>query len=104
MVVTCFIEQLVKVVFNSHYYMWDRKIYHQKQGAPTGLRSSCPVRRAMMDDWVEKITKLEERIHTLNSINPEKYSRLDLYQIAKYVDYVITALEKFTRGTISEAC
>ena len=93
------VQQLVTVVFNTHFYIWNGKIYHQQGGAPMGLRSACPISRAVMDFWVNQVKETEERTNTLSRINPVMYSRLDLYLLSKYVDDVITALEKFRPGT-----
>ena len=64
-----------------------------------GLNSSCPISRAMIDHWAGEIRKIEERSQALHTISPIEYAKLDLYLLAKYVDDVLTALEKFQIGT-----
>ena len=85
-------------VFGSHLYMWNGKLYRQMQGAPMGLRSSCPVSRAVMDYWVQNIMDLEEKMGLLADINPIQFERLETYLIEKYVDDVLTALNKLRKG------
>ena len=41
-IVGCIVQQLVKLVFGTHFFMWNREIHHQQGGAPMGLDSSCP--------------------------------------------------------------
>ena len=94
----CVIEQLVRLVFGTHFYMWDGEVYHQQKGAPMGLRSSCPASRAVMDFWIEEVRKLEEKMASLNTINPIRYEKLETYLIKKYVDDVMTALETMKKG------
>ena len=60
MILGCLVEQMVKEVFNSHFYYWNGDIYHQEGGAPMGLRSACPISRAMMDHWVTKVLAVAE--------------------------------------------
>ena len=33
----CITQQLVKVVFGSHYYVWNNQIFKQTEGCPMGL-------------------------------------------------------------------
>ena len=92
-------QQLVKLVFNHHYYMWENQIFHQQDGCPMGIQSSCPVSRVVMDDWHDKVKEVEVRMDTLATINPVGYEKLEIYLIEKYVDDVATALEALKRGT-----
>ena len=49
LIMACLVEQLVKVVFQNHFYFWNNRLYQQQDGAPMGLRSSSPVSRVVMD-------------------------------------------------------
>ena len=64
-----------------------------------GLESSCPVSRVVMDFWADEVTKVEQKMEVLTRINPVQYEALVTYLLAKYVDYVLTALEEMKRGT-----
>ena len=48
LIMGCVTEQLVKLVFRSHYYVWCNAIFRQQEGCPMGLQSSCPVVRVVM--------------------------------------------------------
>ena len=36
--ISCVLQQMVKITFGSHFYEWEGKIYHQRTGGQTGLR------------------------------------------------------------------
>ena len=62
LIMGCITQQLVKIVFRSHLYTRNNQIYHQQDGAPMGLESSCPVSRVLMDHWAEAIKENGERM------------------------------------------
>ena len=99
LIMGCVTEQLVKLVFTTYYYVWDGDIYHQEEGCPMGVQSSCPVSRVVMDYWADVVHELEERMEALVQINPVQYENFKLYLLQKYVDDVMTALEEMKRGT-----
>ena len=99
MIAGCLIEKMVQTVFTSRFYMWDERMDLQQEGSPMSLRSSCPVSRAMMDHWVTKVREVEEKSHTLHLLEPSRYARLELAELSKYVDYILSALNKMPRGT-----
>ena len=50
---------------------------------------------------MEEIKKIETRSQDLYCINPVQYERLETYLAAKYVDDVLSALERMTLNKIS---
>ena len=98
LIMGCITQQLVKVVFGSHFYAWDNQIYQQQDGAPMGLESSCPVSQVLMDFWVEAMMHISEKMQALAVLNPVMYERLDIFLLAKYVDDVLAALETMRKG------
>ena len=99
MILGCIVEQMVKEVFNSHFYYWNGDIYHQEGGAPMGLRSACPISRAMMDHWVSKVLSTAEQNNALHQLQPSKYPSIQIHNLSKYVDDVLTLMQKFRKGT-----
>ena len=99
LIIGCITEQLVKLVFGSHFYMWDNVIYRQVTGAPMGLQSSCPVSRVMMDYWRDRVQDVEDRMEALATINPIQYEELKVHLLKKYVDDVLAALNNMKCGT-----
>ena len=79
------------VVFNSNVYAWNGKLYKQVGGCPTGLRPSGPVSRVLMDIWVRSMHQKAELSLTLTALNPQLYSRFEIYLMTKYVDDVFLA-------------
>ena len=59
LVMACVVEQMVRVVFNTHYYEWEGQFYKQIFGGPIGLRATGPVARILMDWWAEQIRDME---------------------------------------------
>ena len=98
LIIACIAEQLVKLVFGTHYYVWNGSIYHQKEGCPMGVESSCPVSRIVMDAWASEVKDIEAKTRELHRINPVQFEPLETFLISKYVDDVLTALEKMKRG------
>ena len=49
LIVACIGQQLTKLVFSTHYYMWDGRIFQQMEGCPMGVEASCPISRMVMD-------------------------------------------------------
>ena len=70
---------MIKEVFGSHFYVWNGVIYHQKSGAPMGLRGSGPASRLLMDEWVEKTKEVEIKSKAMATINPVGYEALDIH-------------------------
>ena len=62
-----------------------------------GLRSACPISRALMDHWAKEIVKIEERAVALSTLNPIMSEPLVSYLMAKYVDDVLKAAEQLRR-------
>ena len=87
-----------QLVFGTHFYVWDNKIFNQQGGAPMGLRSSCPISRLMMDFWASAVKEVEERLQYMNIINPVQYEALKTHLLRKYVDDVLTVLDKLKKG------
>ena len=48
-VLGCVVQQMVKLIFNTHVYEFNGVIYLQTEGGPMGLRSSGPLSRLFMD-------------------------------------------------------
>ena len=42
------IEIVTEAMFNTHFYTFGGKVYHQKGGGPIGLRGTCCVARVVM--------------------------------------------------------
>ena len=61
LIIGCIVQQLIKQVFGSHFYMFDNRIYQQKYGCPMGLSGSCPVSRIVMDHLLREIRKIEDK-------------------------------------------
>ena len=98
MMLACITEQLVKLVFGTHYYVWDNTIYHQKQGAPMGLRSSCPASRLLMDFWADTVRDIEEKMEVLHQLNPVQFESIKTHLLIKYVDDVLTVINRIKPG------
>ena len=94
----CVVEQNIKQIFGSHFYMWDNKIYQQMQGCPMGLEGSGPIAHIVMDFWVDEMMKIESKMKSLSTLNPIMFERLEIFLLSKYVDDIVTALEEFKRG------
>ena len=45
-------EQLVRLIFSTHFYEWEGRLYKQVSGGPIGLRATGMVARINMDFWV----------------------------------------------------
>ena len=73
LIIACIGQQLTKLVFSTHYYVWDGKIYQQMDGCPMGVEASCPISRVVMDAWAQEVMKLEEKSQTLNALNPIQF-------------------------------
>ena len=41
----------VEMMFSTHCYSFDGKVYRQTEGGPIGLRSTCAVARVVMSRW-----------------------------------------------------
>ena len=41
-VLGCIAQQLVKLVFSTHFYLWDNKIFHQHGGCPNWSKKQLP--------------------------------------------------------------
>ena len=98
MLIACMMEQMVRVVFGSHFYEWDGKIFQQRKGGPTGLRSVGPVSRCCMDEWADGVMALSEKTLTLKEINPVMFGGMDVKLLEKYVDDCFAALNKLSPG------
>ena len=98
LIVACIGQQLTKLVFTTHYYIWDGKIFKQMDGCPMGVEASCPISRIVMDAWAQEVLKLEEKSQTLSALNPIQFEPLKIYLFRKYVDDVITAVESMKLG------
>ena len=98
LIMGCITQQLVKLVFDNHFYMWDNEIFHQQGGCPMGVLSSSPVSRIVMDDWQEKMKEMEDKMDALARINPVAYERLDVFLIT----YGLLGI--FYQLVISEIC
>ena len=64
-----------------------------------GLRSACPISRALMDFWAGEVSQIEERSKTLALVNPVRFEPCQSYLMTKYVDDVLKMLEEMRRGT-----
>ena len=95
----CLIEQLVRIVFSTHYYEWDGALYRQVSGGPIGLRASGVVGRILMDHWVNMIHRKAKECQELNAVDPLKYESLDVKALWKYVDDCVSILKKMRLGT-----
>ena len=51
-----------------------------------------------MDHWAKEVHTLEEKMEALAILNPVQYERLEIYMLGKYVDDVLTILEKMKKG------
>ena len=91
--------EIVKVVFNNHYYEFYGQIWHQEKGGPTGLRPSGPCSRILLDFWRKEISKIAEKQEALATLNPEIFPKLDIYILKKYVDDLFSAMEALPVGT-----
>ena len=65
---------------------------------PHGGRGKLPHIQGGNDAWVKEIKSLEETTQTLSAINPVVYEPLRTYLLRKYVDDVLTSLEKMKLG------
>ena len=63
-----------------------------------GVEASCPISRVVMDAWAREVKNLEETSQALSTINPVMYEPLKTYLLRKYVDDVLTSLEKMKLG------
>ena len=64
------IAQLTKLVFSTHIYEWQGKIFLQVDGGPIGLRATGPVSRILMDHWREVMKTLEENNRVEAQLHP----------------------------------
>ena len=92
------IGKMVEIVFSTHYYEWNGKIYVQTGGCPTGLRPSGPVSRVLTEDWRDEMLELAEKMTSLAIINPVLFSPLTFHLLKKYVDDTISASNKLKEG------
>ena len=99
LVMACVVEQMVRVVFSTHYYEWEGVLFKHMEGGPIGLRASGPVARIIMDYYLDSMKTLAERTVDLHSINPILYEKIELRLIQKYVDDVFVAADKLRGGT-----
>ena len=97
-VMGCVVEQLVKLVFNTHFYEWNGTIYRQVAGGPIGLRSTGSVCRIVMDHWKTEISRMIVKMDQLKAINPVTYESLEVHLLKKYVDDVLVALQGVRPG------
>ena len=88
------ILKLAQVIFETHVYEWNGKLYLQTKGCPTGLRPSGPLSRLVMGKWRKGTIDKAELCTALATINPIKFSRLDFHALEKYVDDVFSASNK----------
>ena len=92
------IGKMVEVVFNTHYYEWNGKIYRQVGGCPAGLRPSGPISRTFMDDWLCEVLSLSETMKALSTINPVLFSPLTFHLLKKYVEDCLAASTSIKKG------
>ena len=85
-------EQLIKLIFSTHFFEWDGKIFLQKEGGPIGLRSVGPVSRILMDHWILLVREVEEKSKELHRINPVMFERIEIHVLKKYVNDVFLAM------------
>ena len=97
-VMSCVVEQMVRVVFSTHYYEWEGNLYQQIFGGPIGLRATGPVARIMMDWWTRQIREIEEKSQILAKLNPVQFEPLQLYMLRKYVDDCLVVMEEMKLG------
>ena len=83
LIMGCITQQLVSLVFGTHYYMWDGTIYKQTEGCPMGVDGSSPIARVVMDEWVRLVRETEEKSKILNTLNPTVYEPLETYLLSK---------------------
>ena len=77
LVISLFVENLVKITFKSHLYLWKGKVWRQTEGGPIGLRATGSCAKVVMDDWMAKFRKkLEE-------------NGVEVFLLTKYVDDVL---------------
>ena len=92
------IGKMVEVVFKTHYYEWNGKIYVQVGGCPQGLRPSGPISRCFMGDWREEMIKLTDAMNILAKLKPILFSTLEFHLLDKYVDDCISASTSIRKG------
>ena len=54
LIVACIGQQLVKVVFGSHFYFWNNELYQYVDSGPMGLMGSSSISRVVMDWWANR--------------------------------------------------
>ena len=76
------VQQMVKIIFRTHFYEWEGTFYRQLKGGPIGLRATGFVARVLMDFWANQIKKMEEICQTLHQINPVLFENVIIHLLA----------------------
>ena len=92
-------EQLVRLIFSTHFYEWEGKLYRQVSGGPIGLRATGMVARVIMDFWVDQIYKRAEQCRLRNIEDPQKYVPVHIHALWKYVDDCVSVMSKIKLGS-----
>ena len=77
---------MVQMVFETHFYRWDGRIFHQARGGPIGLRLSGVIAKVAMECWLAKMSSRMEKFGM---------RKLLLY---KYMDKVLIVCEVVSLG------
>ena len=104
-VIAAVVGQMVKVVFNYHYYEFEGQIYHQESGGPTGLTPSGPCSRILLDWVIKEMKGIAEKSVILHVINPVSFSKLEIHLVKKYVNDLFSCIcikEKGPNGTTTK--
>ena len=92
------VQQMIKLVFSTHFYEWEGVFYQQVTGGPIGLRATGYVARVVMDFWAQKIGEMEDMCQTLWTLNPVMFENVQIHLLCKYVDDCFMAVDTFRLG------
>ena len=98
-VIAAVVGQMVKVVFNYHYYEFEGQIYHQESGGPTGLTPSGPCSQILLDWVIKEMRAIAEKSVIIHFINPVSFSKLEIHLVKKYVDDLFSCTSIMKKGT-----
>ena len=64
----CMVEQMVGVVFTTHYYEWDGQLYHQQKGCPMGMRPSGPCSGLLVEEVADEVEEIQQKTEIISKL------------------------------------
>ena len=92
------IQQMVKIIFKTHFYEWEGRIYRQIRGGPIGLRATGFIARVLMDHWAQELRRMEEQCKLLATINPVMFGNVTIHLLHNYVYDCFLAMNRLRIG------